>query len=339
MPVKKILWRVLEYALTFLVIVTLNFLLPRLMPGDAFLHLSGEADEVISTYTEEQRQYYREYYGLDRPLVEQYGRYLSGLGRGDLGRSYYYKDKVSAIIVRRLSWTFFLVIAATLGSLFLGIILGSYSAWQRGSWQDRALYLFMITFGEVPAFLIGLVLLIFLAAGLGLFPLAGAVTHFAHFSSAWARCKDILHHAALPVLTLSLARTGSIYLLVRNSLVTVLTKDYIRTARAKGLTELRIRYKHALRNALLPLITRVALQVGAMVGGAVLAENVFAYPGLGLLMRQAVFVRDYPLLQGIFLVIALGVMSANLVADLLYRWLDPRAKAKVSPRPRAAGII
>ncbi len=326
MSVKKSWPRAIEYLLTFLVIITLNFSLPRLMPGDPFLHLSGEAGEIVEAYTEEQRRYFLEYYGLDRPLLEQYWNYLGELARGNLGFSYYYKEPVVNLIARRLPWTLLLVTSATLFSLLFGVLLGSFSAWRRGRWQDRFLYLFMVVFGEIPAFLIGLVLLIFLAAGLGLFPLAGAMTHFARYASFWEKLKDILHHAVLPVLTLTLARTGGIYLLVRNSLGTVLTRDFMCTARAKGLAEFRIRYRHALRNALLPLVTRIALQMGTMVGGAVLAENVFAYPGLGRLMRDAVFVRDYPLLQGIFLVLAMGVMGANLCVDLLYRRLDPRTK-------------
>lgn len=317
--------RIAEYLVTLLVIVTMNFFLPRLMPGDPFLHLSGDAGQEIVTFTKEQQEYFAAYYGLDRPLPEQYFRYLTGLTRGDLGFSYYYKDDVAAIILRRLPWTLLMVTAATLLSLILGIVLGSYSAWRRESWQDKATYLFMIIFSEIPAFLLGIMFLILFAAALGLFPLSGGMTHFAGYTG-WEKVKDILHHAALPVITLSLARSGGIFLLVRNTLTTVLGKDYMRTARAKGLTKRRIRYRHAMKNALLPLVTRVALQLGGMVGGAVLVENVFAYPGLGRLMRDAVFVRDYPLLQGIFLVLAFGVLAANLLADLLYRTLDPRTR-------------
>lgn len=312
--------------LTFVIIVSLNFLLPRMMPGDPFLHYSGEADEVFDVYSSDQVQYFRQYYGLDRPLHEQYTTYLKGLATGNLGFSYYYKDNVSSIILRRLPWTVFLVTSAMALSIFLGIILGSYSAWHRGKWQDSALYTILMVFSEIPVFLVGLALLIWLGAGLGLFPLAGAVTHFARYDSPWEKVVDILHHAALPIITLTLSRTGGIYLLVRNSLGTVLTKDYMRTARAKGLKEYRIRYLHALRNALLPLFTRIAIQLGTLVGGAILAENVFSYPGIGTLMRSAILVRDYPLIQGVFLVLAIGIMSANMLADLAYKYIDPRIR-------------
>ncbi|WP_318036501.1 ABC transporter permease [Candidatus Contubernalis alkalaceticus] len=319
--------RIMEYILTFMVIITLNFMLPRMMPGDPFLHLSAEGGEEVWAFTAEQRQYFLEYYGLDRPLPEQYVRYVTGLVQGDMGMSYYYKEDVSSIIMRRLPWTLMIVSGATFLSLFLGIVLGSFSAFNRESWKDKSLYLTMIVFSEIPAFLLGIVLLIIFAAGMGLFPLAGAMSHFANYTG-WEQIKDVLHHAALPIVTLAMARAGGIYLLVRNTFTTVMGKDYIRTARAKGLSKGRIRYYHALRNALLPLVTRIALQMGAMVGGAVLVENVFAYPGLGRLMREAVFVRDYPLLQGIFLVLAFGVLGANLLADLLYKVLDPRTRGQ-----------
>ena len=320
--------RVIEYMLTFLAIIILNFVLPRMMPGDPFLY-SGGANEVVSVYSSDQLAYFREYYGLDKPLHEQFTTYVKELARGDLGFSYYYKVDVSRIILNRLPWTIFLVISAMALSILLGILLGSYSAWQRGHWQDSALYTVLVVLSEVPAFLVGLVLLIWLGSGLRLFPLAGAVTHFAEYDSAWDKVMDILHHAALPILTLTLARTGGMYLLVRNSLGTVLTKDYMRTARAKGLKERRIRYDHALRNALMPLFTRIAIQLGGLIGGAILAENVFSYPGIGMLMHDAVIVRDYPLIQGIFLVLAVGVMAANMLADLAYKYLDPRTKPAV----------
>jgi peptide/nickel transport system permease protein len=318
--------RVIEYLLTFLVIITLNFALPRMMPGDPFLHFSGESGEIITTYSSEQVKYYNEYYGLNKPLYEQYITYLKELAKGELGFSYYYKNDVSSIIIRRLPWTILLVVSAMVFSITLGIILGSYSAWRRNKWQDKLLYTILIIFSEIPAFLVGLALLIWLGVALDMFPLAGAVTHFAQYHSWWDKPLDIIHHAFLPILTLTLARTGGIYLLVRNSLGNILTKDYMRTARAKGLKEFRIRYFHALRNALMPLLTRVAVQLGSLIGGAILAENVFFYPGIGVLMREAVIVRDYPLIQGIFLILVLGVMTANILADIAYKWIDPRIR-------------
>lgn len=318
--------RFLEYALTLFVIITLNFFLPRMMPGDPFLHHTGEEGEAFSSHTMDQINYYREYYGIDKPILVQYGTYLKGLVTGDFGYSYYYKSNVLQIIFKRLPWTIILVFTSLFFSIILGVILGSYSAWNRSSWRDQSLYVLLIVISEVPAFLIGIVLLVVFAAKLDFFPLAGSISHFVEYSSHWDKVKDIVAHAFLPVMTLTIARTGGIYLLVRNSLSKVLTKDYMRTAKAKGLRKRRVKYVHALGNALLPLLTRISMHLGAMIGGAVLVESVFSYPGVGLLLKNAVFVRDYPLIQGIFLILAFMVMLANLVADLLYKSIDPRVK-------------
>lgn len=317
--------RLLEYGLTIWLVITLNFLLPRIIPGDPFLVLSSDdQNEEEIVLTEEQRQFFFRYYGLDRPIGEQYLSYMCELFQGNLGYSLYYKEPVSQIILRRLPWTTFLVIAAVLLSTVFGTILGSISAWYREKWPDKFLFFCLILLSEVPAFLLGLVLLFTFAAGLGLFPLSGAITHFANYSSWWKKLLDILHHAFLPIMALTIARLGGMYLLSRNSMTTVLEKDYLRTAWAKGLPKTRIIFRHALRNAMLPIVTQVFLRLGSLVGGAILVENVFAYPGLGHLMRKAVMVHDYPLVQGIFLVVTICVLLANFLADLVYRKLDPR---------------
>ncbi len=315
-----------QYFLTFFVILTLNFALPRMMPGDPFLYISGDENDLTAHYSRDQLEYYREYYGLDQPITIQYFHYLKDIVLGDLGFSYSHRESVSQLILNRLPWSLLLVVSSMVLSLMVGIFLGSYSAWRRNRWNDSVLYTVVMVLSEIPAFLIGLVLLVVFAATLGWFPLSGAKTHFAFYESLLDQGWDIGSHAVLPVITLTIARTGGIYLMVRNSLSTVLTKDYMRTARAKGLKEYRIRYLHALRNALLPLITRIALQLGGLVGGAVLVENVFAYPGLGTLMTTAVAHRDYPLLQGIFLVTGTSVILANFLADSFYQKLDPRVQ-------------
>jgi peptide/nickel transport system permease protein len=318
--------RLLEYAVTLWVVLTLNFVLPRLMPGDPFLLLSSETDEDVAVFSEEQRQYYLHYYGLDRPLMVQYAAYLANLCRGRLGFSLYYNDDVSTILVKRLRWTGLLVCMATVLSSVVGVFLGSISAWFRETWFDKGLFFGIILFSEIPAFLVGLVLLFVLAAGTGWFPLSGAFTHFVRHESMLAVIADIARHACLPVMALTLARLGGMYLLARNSMTLVLTQDYIKTARAKGAPPRRILFHHGLRNALLPVVSRIFLSLGALVGGAILVENVFAYPGLGLLMRESVMVHDYPLVQGIFLVVTCFVLAANFVADCLYRRLDPRIR-------------
>jgi peptide/nickel transport system permease protein len=316
--------RFLEYLFTVWVIVTLNFALPRVMPGDPFVYLSADQGDEVARFSQAQQDYYRRQYGLDRPMAVQYGTSLLALLRGDLGYSIYYNEPVSRILLRRLPWTLSLVTAAVVLSTLAGCLLGSLSACFRGRRPDRWLYLGMIALSEIPAFLLGLLLLFVLAAGLRLFPLSGAMTHFAEYLSLWDRLLDLARHAALPVLTLTVVRTGGMYLLARNSMTTVLARDYVRTARAKGLYPLRILARHTLRNAMLPIATRVFMSLGGLVGGAILVENVFAYPGLGLLMRETVLVHDYPMIQGIFLLVTLSVLSANFAADALYKYLDPR---------------
>lgn len=321
--------RFFDYLLTILMVVSLNFALPRLMPGDPFLYLSADHGGEIARFSTDQVEAYRQQYGLDRPWHIQYAASLFALVRGDLGYSIYYNNKVSTILASRLPWTLLLVLSAVLLSTLAGCLLGSISAAYRGRNLDRLLYPSMIVVAEIPAFLLGLVLLFFLAAGLRIFPLSGAMTHFAHYSGYWEQIVDIAHHAVLPVLTLTLVRTGSMYLLARNAMTTVLTRDYVRTARAKGLSPMRILMRHSLRNAMVPVVTRVFLSLGGLVGGAILVENVFAYPGLGLLMRESVLVHDYPVIQGIFLLVTLTVLSANFLADRVYRRLDPRIDESV----------
>ena len=318
--------RTMEYCITVWVIVTLNFALPRVMPGDPFLHLSAEEGAEVAGFSQAQQDYYRSQYGLDRYSMTQYVVYLAALLRADLGYSIYYNQGVTAMLLHRLPWTLLLVMAAVAASTLAGCLLGSLSAYHRGRWPDLWLYPAMIAISEIPAFLLGLVLLFTLAAGLRLFPLSGAMTHFAVYNSVVDQIMDIVRHAVLPVLTLTIARTGGMYLLARNAMTTVLVRDYTRTARAKGLHPLRILARHTLRNAMLPIVTRVFLSLGGLVGGAILVENVFAYPGLGRLMRDAVLVHDYPLIQGIFLLVTVSVLSANFVADLIYGRLDPRIR-------------
>ena len=325
--------RIGEYLFTAWIIATLNFALPRAMPGGPFVYLSAEQGDETAMFSEAQMEYYRNQYGLDRPLPEQYVQYLLDLATGNLGYSIYYNENVSAILVRRLPWTLLLATFAIFGSTVCGCLIGSLSACFRGRLADRLLYPSMIAVSEIPAFLLGLALLFAFAAGMGLFPLSGAMTHFAEYRSAWDKIADIARHAALPVLTLIVARTGGMYLLARNSMATVLTRDYMRTAKAKGLHPLRILFRHSLRNSLPPIVTRIFLGLGSLVGGAILVENVFAYPGLGRLMREAVLVHDYPMVQGIFLLVTFSVLSANFFADLIHFRLDPRIRDDARATP------
>lgn len=313
-----------RYAVVLLVVLAANFLLPRLMPGDPFELLSVEDGYAGAGFTDEQIARYKAYYGLDKPLHAQFLRYVEGLLTGDLGYSIFYKTGVAEMIRARIPWTVFIVLCALVVSSVVGTVLGSLSAVLREGPADRLMYFFMMVFSEIPSFLLGTLLLIFFAARLGWFPLSGGATAFAVYSSPLEQAADLLRHAALPVLTLALAGVGNFYLLARSSMLTVLTKDYIRTARAKGLSKGRILFRHALRNALPPIVARFFMSMGGMFGGAVLVENVFAYPGMGRLLRDAVLARDYVLAQGVFLTIAVTALLMNWAADVVYRRLDPR---------------
>jgi peptide/nickel transport system permease protein len=316
---------VLQYAITLSIILILNFALPRMMPGDPFLLLSGEAqDEVVSILTEEQRLYYIHYYGLDRPAHEQFISYALSMFTGDFGTSIYYKVPVLDAIWLHLPWTVLIVLGATIISTLAGIALGIFSAKRREGATDKLMIVGLISFAEIPSFLLGIILLLTFAVYLKIFPLAGAITPFARYDGILDQAWDIAYHAFLPMITLALTQLTGVYLLTRNTLVTVMTKDYIRTARAKGIGERLVWNRHALRNALLPVVTRVGFQLGMLVGGAVLVENVFNYPGIGMLLRNAVIARDYPLIQGIMLVMAITILTANYLVDVLYERLDPR---------------
>lgn len=310
---------------TLFVILVINFFLPRMMPGDPFSTTSAdEVGEDIIVMTEEQHLYYINYYGLDRPLPEQFLAYMKNLMTGNLGRSIYYKMPVSDVILLHLPWTILIVVSATVISTISGVVLGTLSAKNRKKVSDRIMMTGMIAFAEIPSFLLGLILLLIFSVYLRLFPLAGAVTPFANYNGLAEQILDISYHAFLPVLTLSLSQLTGVYLLTRNTLITVTTKDYIRTARAKGLGEKNVWIRHALRNALLPVVTRTGFTIGIMMGGVVLVENVFSYPGIGMTLRSAVVGRDYPLIQGILLVIAVSILICNLLVDKIYGKLDPR---------------
>lgn len=318
--------RLKKLGFTLFVMVTLNFFIPRLMPGDPFTFLSAEEGSVNIAFSYEEIERYKSYYQLDLPLQRQFSNYMLSLLKGDLGYSIYFKDSVWKIILTRLPWTAGLAGCAVLLSAALGILFGSVSAYYQENWADKVLYLGFIFLSEIPGFLIGLLLLFIFAAYLGIFPLSGGIKPFMSGCSAAQKGISMVYHGILPVAALSTARLGEFYLLSRNSMMLVLSKDYITTAKAKGLNKREILLKHALKNAMPPIITKVFLSLGTMIGGAILVENVFRYPGIGNLMRQAVMLRDYPLIQGIFLFTACMVLGINELAEMIYKKLDPRVQ-------------
>jgi len=249
--------------------------------------------------------------GLDRPLLEQYGRYLRGLLRLDLGTSIKFNAPVSQLILARYPATLQLTFGAMLVSLLIAIPAGVRAAVRRDRWQDRTLGFLTLLGLSFPNFALGPVLILIFAIELGVLPVSG---------------RGSPAHYILPMATLGAALSAILTRMVRSSMLEELRQDYVRTARAKGLPERAVVYRHALRNGLIPVITVVGLQFGALLAGAIVTETIFSWPGLGRLTIQAVNARDYPLIQGCLLAIALGYIFANFVTDFMYSVVNPRIR-------------
>lgn len=309
---------------TILAIVGIVFLLPRLMPGDPLL---ARVDPSSSIYVVDQatRARFLSYYGLDRPLPAQFLHYLDSLAHGDLGWSISHNVPVSTLIAEHLPWTLLLLSTSIGIASLLAFLGGVAAAWRRGRRSDRVLVVATTAVRTLPEYAWAAVLLILFAVVFPVLPLAGARTPFAHDGSLPAEIGDVAKHLVLPAASLSLGMLAGAFLLVRNSTIGALGQDYMLLARAKGLPERRLRYRHAGRNALLPFLTLIGIQVGFAVGGAVFVESTFSYPGMGSLILQAVSERDYPVLEATFLVLSATVLVANAAVDLLYAFLDPRA--------------
>ncbi|MGH3475692.1 MAG: ABC transporter permease [Pseudonocardiaceae bacterium] len=314
----RLLGRAGQYALVLVVATTVNFLLPHLAPGDPVTYLYGGETAGL---TDDQIAELRAVYGLDESLIEQYGSFWAGLVRGDLGVSVDYSRQVLDVLAERLPWTLALVGTATLLAFVLGTLLGAVAAWRRGSRRDAGMVTGVLAIDAMPGFWIGMLLIAVFSVELGWFPSYGAVAITADGAAHWV---EVAQRLVLPVATLTLATLGSIFLLARASMTSVLDEAFVRLARSTGVSERRIAVRHALRTALLPVYTNLTLTVGALVSGAVVVETVFAYPGIGRLIYEAVIARDYPLLQGAFLIVTVGVVVANVLADATYPLLDPR---------------
>jgi len=276
----------------------------------------------------EQRERLMAYYGLDKPVHVQYRDYFAGLLKGDLGWSIAYNAPVVQVLLGRMRWTLLLVGTATAIYVFLGVVLGSLSAWYHGRPLDSVLLIGASVTGAFPAFFMGLLLIVLFGVTLGWLPLGAAQSPAALSAPPLERTLDIGVHMILPVVALVLSNLGQVYYVTRNSLVQTLGEGYITVARAKGLSEQATLFRHALPNALLPIVSLVALRLGFMVMGAVMVENTFAYPGIGSAVVEASYSRDYPLLQGAFALVTLSIMAANASADALHGILDPRVRRK-----------
>ncbi len=314
-----------QYALIILVALSLNFAIPRLAPGSPIDYLVPS--EQASTITPEQREQILAQFGLERPLAEQYWSYLTGILQGDLGYSTQQGRPVIDMLLERLPWTLVLVGGAISLALVIGGGAGFLSAARRGGRTEvggLALFMFL---DSMPPFWIGMLLLVVFSGYLKLLPVFGALP-LTDTTGGFALTFEVAQRLVLPLLTLVLVRAGWLFLVARSSLAGELSEDYITMAEAKGLSRRQVVLGHGVRNALLPLVTAVAVEAGTIVGGATVVETVFSYPGLGRLIYESVLNRDYPVLQGAFLLLAVGVILANLLADLLYPLIDPRVRTE-----------
>jgi peptide/nickel transport system permease protein len=313
--------KLLQLALTLLAVVTFNFLLFRVLPGDP-IQLYARSGRLTS----EAAAQLRSLFGLDKPLWEQFWIYLKGLLHGDLGFSLTYRRPVSDIVSERLVNTLLLVGTATVVVVVVGVVLGAMSASRRGSRLDAATVYSSLVLWSMPTFWMGLLLVFAFGVWFEVLPISGISAAGATYSSPLGLPLDVARHLVLPTLTLVLVDIGQFVLITRSSLVDVLTEDFVTTARAKGNPRRRVVWRHGMRNAVLPVVTASALYIGLVVGGAIQVETVFSWPGMGELTYEAVLRRDYPVLEACFLLFAVTVIVANFLSDVLYRVLDPRVR-------------
>lgn len=307
-----------------MLLVTLNFFLPRVLPGQPLAALS---DPRSSTYVgdAERRAAVEEYYGLDRPIGEQFGDYLTGLASGDLGTSIRLNVPVQALLTERLPWTLLLVGSSLFVATVLGMFAGIASGWRRGGSSDRGLLGLFVALDTVPLFFVASAAAYVFAVRLGWFPLSGGRTPFSDSWGLLRQAADVAHHLVLPATIMALQFAALQFRVMRAGMVSELGSDHLALGRLKGLPERRLKYRYAARNALLPSVSVLAVHLGFAITAAVFVESVFAYPGLGRLLFESVASRDYPTMQGVFLLLSAIVLGANLAAELVYRRLDPRA--------------
>ncbi|HEY5214446.1 MAG TPA: ABC transporter permease [Acidobacteriaceae bacterium] len=308
--VGRILWRVVTTLPVVWVVVTVVFLMIHLVPGDPIVQMLGDgatASDIAGL---------RHAYGLDVPLGTQYIRYWIGLLHGDLGQSLRLHDSVMHLILQRYPYTLALTVAATVLGVGLAIPAGVASARRANRWPDRTLGIVSLFGLSFPNFALGPILILVFAIGLGILPVSGA----------GVGTEDFLRHLVLPAVTLGLGMGAILTRMVRTSMLEELGQDYIRTARAKGLSENVVVYRHALRNALNPVLTVIGLQFGSLLAGAIVTETIFGWPGIGRLTLSAISNRDYALVQGCILAVGLTYVAVNLLTDSVYALADPRMR-------------
>ena len=330
---RHLLRRVIFYICAVWVAVTLDFFIPRLAPGDPVAAIVGKMS-TKGYVTPEMQQTLAAMFGLNThdPLWLQYLKYLNNLLHGNLGNSIqYFPTPVATVIGQDIWWSVMLGAVAVFISFMLGCLLGIITAWKRGSIFDTVLSPLMNFLSAIPYFWLALLSLFLFAYLLSWFPLSGGYDS-ADIDPGWTYdfISSVVQHAFLPALTLVISSVAGWMLTMRNSMITTLSEDYVLMAKAKGLRGSRVMLWYAARNAILPNITGFAIAIGAIVGGQLLTEMVFSYPGIGYALFQAVEQQDYAMVQSIFLIITLAVLGANFLADMLYAFLDPRVRQERS---------
>lgn len=305
MNLKHLISRLLSVIPVVFGVVLLTFLLIHVVPGDPVEVMLGESASVADSAA------LREELGLNQPLMIQFGQYLNKLAHGDLGRSIHTKMPISALIKERYPATVKLAVVALALGLMIGVPMGIYAALHAGHWQDFVITIISVRFSAMPAFWLGPLLMLLFAVWLGWLPVSGMENHAS---------------IVLPALTLGFGLSAILTRMTRTSLLEVLNDDYIRTARAKGLSERAVILRHALRAALLPIITIVGLQMGSLLAGTVITETIFSWDGIGRLLVESIEKRDYPVTQACVLMVSLSYVLINLVTDLLYQVADPRMR-------------
>lgn len=317
-----LLRKTVQAFITIFIVLLMNFFLFRIMPGDPIRVLIRNpriSAEALSRV--------REQFGLNESRLVQFWIYLRDLFSGDLGTSFNYRQPVLDVIMERVPATVVLIGTATVLSIIIGVILGVILAWKRGTRLDVAGLSISLFLYSMPTFWVAIIMVMIFAVYWQIFPLGGMGMPGVSYISAWGEFVSRLHYLFLPTVTFALILIGEYVLIMRSSLLEVMREDYMLTARAKGVTNSNLLRKHALPNAMLPMVTLIAINLGFIVGGAIQIETVFSWPGLGRLMYSALTNRDYPVLQGLFLFVTIAVVGANYCADILYRYLDPRVKS------------
>jgi peptide/nickel transport system permease protein len=315
--------KVVNSLITLMLVIVINFVLFRMMPGDPINFMVPNDPRI----PEEYKLQLIEDYGLNDPLLEQFFTYIKNVATLDFGYSFFYRNTLAMDhVLENLKWTLVLTGTSSMFMILIGMTIGVYAAWKRGSMFDTGSLAFSLFFYAMPTFWLAMMLIVVFSIEMPLFPPDSAMNYGETFTFDLASLWDLLDHLVLPAITLTVVSIGAFVLIMRGSLIDVMTEEYITTAKAKGLTDTQVLRHHAVPNAMLPMVALVAIDIAYIVGGAFQTEYVFNYPGIGYATIQAVDNKDYPVLQAAFFLIAVAVIIANLIADIVLVRIDPRVK-------------